>query len=202
MEEINTEQRIYEAAKVIFLQKGLQGARMQEIADEAGINKSLLHYYFRTKEKLFQVIFEETATKLFSSVVNALEGDGDFKTKIRLFVERYMDFIQENPYIPQFMINIISQNPNMLIEVFEKMEFQPKNEILKQLQMEMDKGKIMKMKPENLMINMISLMIFPFIAKPVIRGLFNKSEEEYNDMINERKKMLPEFIVNAMIIRK
>jgi AcrR family transcriptional regulator len=202
MDEISTEQKIYSAAKQIFLQKGLQGARMQEIADEAGINKSLLHYYFRTKDKLFQVIFEETASKLFTSIITALEGGNDFKTKIQLFVDRYIGFIQENPYIPQFMINIISQNPDMLLQVFEKLKIQPKNDILKQIQMEMDKGNIKKMQPEQLIINMVSLCIFPFIAKPIIKGILEKNDDEYDDLMNERKKMLPDFIINAIQFRK
>jgi len=200
MEDISTEQKIYSAAKQIFLKKGLQGARMQEIADEAGINKSLLHYYFRTKEKLFQEIFEETATKLFTSVISSLEGDGSIEIKIRLFVERYIGFIQENPYIPQFMINVISQNPDMLLQVFEKMKIQPKYEIMKQLQLEMDKGNIIKMRTEDLIINMVSLCIFPFIAKPLIQGILGKSDEDYIAFMEERKKMLPDFIVRAIQI--
>ena len=148
------------------------------------------------------MIFEETASKLFTSIITALEGGNDFKTKIQLFVDRYIGFIQENPYIPQFMINIISQNPDMLLQVFEKLKIQPKNDILKQIQMEMEKGNIKKMQPEQLIINMVSLCIFPFIAKPIIKGILEKNDAEYDDLMNERKKMLPDFIIYAIQIRK
>src|ERR1044072_5809634 len=105
----STEEKIVTAAKKVFLAKGLAGARMQDIADEAGINKALVHYYFRNKEKLFEVIFTEAALKLFPKINIIFESDGTLFEKIRLFVAEYITVMSENPYLPMFVLNEINK---------------------------------------------------------------------------------------------
>jgi TetR/AcrR family transcriptional regulator len=194
-----TEKLILDAAKLVFLEKGLKGARMQEIADKAGINKSLLHYYFRTKDKLFNIVFENIANDLFSSVVVAFYGDDDIFKKINKFTDRYIGFIKANPLLPQFMIHIIMQNPEMLIEAFDKSGIDPQKQVLEPLQKEIDKGNIIKLPPEQLIINLLSLVIFPFVAKPVIMKILKiESHEVFDEFIEERRRLLPEFIIKAI----
>ena len=116
----NTEEKILEAAKQVFQIKGLAGARMQEIADVAGINKALLHYYFRTKEKLFTVIFRFALKELQPQVIGILNSDLSLEDKIRAFVEKYLNIIKKNPSLPQFVINQLNQNPDSFDKIFEK----------------------------------------------------------------------------------
>ena len=96
----STEQIILEAAKKVFVRKGMAGARMQDIADEAGINKALLHYYFRNKEKLFEMIFMEAAEKFFPRINAIFDSDQPLFEKIESFCEEYISVVMENPYLP------------------------------------------------------------------------------------------------------
>ena len=112
----STEQKIFDAAHEIFVQKGMDGAKMQEIADRAGINKALLHYYFRSKEKLFEMIFTSAAQKLFPKINFIFESDLPLFQKIEQFCHEYLEVMIENPYLPAFLINEINQDPERFIE--------------------------------------------------------------------------------------
>src|SRR3712207_2537327 len=101
----NTEQRILQAAKTVFMHRGMAGARMQDIADEAGINKAMLHYYFRSKEKLFEVIFREAIGKFLPKINATIALDCSLFEKIHIFCREYITVLMENPYIPLFIIN-------------------------------------------------------------------------------------------------
>jgi TetR/AcrR family transcriptional regulator len=113
----NTEQRIIDAAQKIFQVKGLAGARMQEIADEAGINKAMLHYYFRTKDKLFDHIFKIAANILFPKVLIVLNTNSRLEDKIKNFVIEYITFIKAHPYLPQFILQELSNTPDRIIDI-------------------------------------------------------------------------------------
>src|SRR5215831_5817845 len=101
----NTEKRILAAAKKVFLTKGMDGARMQDIADAAGINKALLHYYFRSKEKLFEKIFTEAMSGLFPKINSILESEQTVFEKIEMICGEYIDQIQQTPYLPMFILS-------------------------------------------------------------------------------------------------
>ena len=119
--EPDTERRIMEAAAKVFMQKGRLGASMQDIADEAGINRTLLHYYFRNKEKLFDTIFERIMSKVFPDMVHALASDLPFLEKIKHFTASYARLLDENPYLPVFVFQEISLNPDRLVKRFENL---------------------------------------------------------------------------------
>src|SRR5580698_7184188 len=104
-EKDNSEEKILTAAKKIFLLKGMDGARMQDIADEAKINKALLHYYFRSKEMLFEKIFKEALEKLFPKILDIWKSDVSLFQKIENFCVKYIDMMQQNPYLPLFVLN-------------------------------------------------------------------------------------------------
>ena len=104
----NTEKKILEAAKEVFIEKGNDGARMQEIADKAGINKSLLHYYYRTKEKLFESVFKFAFSQFAPKVLNAFDGDEDFFKQLEKFISIYIDIISKNAFIPMFILNEVN----------------------------------------------------------------------------------------------
>src|SRR6185436_18120443 len=111
----STEEKILAAAKKVFTHEGMAGARMQDIADEARINKALLHYYFRSKDKLFETIFLLEAQKFFPKINMIFESDTPLFEKIEKFVNEYITEIQENPYLPWFVLNEINRQPDTFL---------------------------------------------------------------------------------------
>ncbi len=194
----NTEQSILEAAKIVFVKKGMEGARMQEIADEAGINKALLHYYYRSKDKLFNAVFKETFFKLLPNLVDLLKSDISLFEKIRLFVQNYIDIINANPLLPSFIIHELSRNPEFVITLIKSSGVNPVY-FVNQVQEEIEKGTIEPIKPLHLIVNMLSMCIFPFVARPILQDvIFNKDKQQYEIFIQERKKEVSDFIINSI----
>jgi TetR/AcrR family transcriptional regulator len=195
----DTEQLILNAARKVFIEKGLDGARMQEIADEAGINKALLHYYFRSKDKLFEMIFQEELGKFFPKMVNLIaSGDISFEDKIRAFVNNYITIFINNPFLPTFIIRELQRDPENLKLFFIKSGFDLSvikfaiTNLAQQLNMTFDEAR-------HFMINMISLCIFPFAGRPLIeRILFSEDRSEYNQFLEERKTVVAEYVINSL----
>jgi len=203
----DTETKILDAAKEVFQHKGLTGARMQEIADKAGINKALLHYYYRTKDKLFEKVFDLAFSVFIPKIRDiVLSTDKTVFEKIEFFVENYINLLQKHPYIPGFVINELNRNPEILVHVFEKnVQFKEMNLFEKfdnQLQDEVNKGIIRSVDSRNLMTNVIGLCIFPIVARPIIQGImFNNNKEEYDVFLAQRKKFVTDFIINSIKIK-
>jgi len=196
--DTNTEQLILEAAKVVFIKKGMEGARMQEIADEAGINKALLHYYFRSKDKLFTAVFKESVFKLFPNIVELLKSDIFLFDKIRLFVDNYIDIINANPLLPSFVIHELSRNPETVVEMIKSSGINPVY-FVNQVQQEIEKGTIEPVHPLHLIVNMLAMCIFPFVAKPILQEvIFNQDQKKFDIFMQERKKEVSDFIINSI----
>jgi len=201
LKQTETERLIINAAKDVFFRKGFDGARMQEIADIAGINKALLHYYFRSKEKLFEAIFEEALKKIIPNIVENMISDLDFEEKIRRFVESYIDALIEVPQIPIFILNEINRNPDRIIGVIKKMGLKPEL-ILEGIQREIDLNKIRAIDPKHLLVNIVSLCIFPFAAKPLIQKLLLfENPRLYYEFLKERKTVVVSFIIQSLKIQ-
>ena len=202
----DTETKILDAAKEVFQQKGLTGARMQEIADKAGINKALLHYYYRTKDKLFEKVFELAFSLFIPRVKEMMMSEKSVFEKIEFIVDNYINLLHKHPYIPGFIINELNRNPQMLVQLFEKnVQFKEINLFEKfdnQLQDEVNKGIIRLVDSRNLMTNVIGLCIFPIVARPIIQGImFNNNKEEYDVFLAQRKKFVTDFIINSIKIK-
>ncbi|MDD5572058.1 MAG: TetR/AcrR family transcriptional regulator [Bacteroidales bacterium] len=196
--DLKTETKILNAAKKVFVRKGLDGTRMQEIADEAGINKSLLHYYFRSKEKLFEAVFNEAFRQFIPKVSEAIESDIPFFRKIEIFVDTYISMLINNPHIPIFVLHEINRNPDKLISFMQSQGLRPEI-LLKSAMKEIEQKRIINIDPRHLVINMLGMCIFPFIAKPILKGvIFNNNEKAFMNFIQERKKEIPKFIINSI----
>lgn len=196
--DLNTEQRILEAAKDVFVRKGLEGARMQEIADEARINKALLHYYFRSKDKLFEAVFKETFFKLLPNVIDLMQSDISLFEKIRLFVENYIDVITENPLLPSFVMHELSRNPDRVVDMMKSSGINPLV-FVAQIQTEIEKGTIIPIHPLHLIVNMLAMCVFPFMAKPILAEvIFSGESQEFEYFIKERKTEVSDFIINSI----
>lgn len=197
--EKSTEEKILLAAKKTFLKNGMAGARMQDIADEAGINKALLHYYFRNKEKLFEVIFMEAAQKLFQEITFIFEADMPLFEKIENICEQYITTMSENPHLPLFVLNEINRDPkHFLKKVWNKEGFPGPQKFLEQIKKETKKGVIKKVNPLQLLINLISLCIFPFVGKAMIQFTNGLDELQFRDVMIQRKKEIPKFIIDSI----
>jgi len=195
----STEERILAAARKAFLSKGLAGARMQDIADEAGINKALLHYYFRNKEKLFEMIFMESAQKLFPKINFIFESNMPLFEKIEHFADEYISVMVENPYLPLFVLNEIHQNPvSFFKKLNEKFGFPNPKLFLEQIEKEIKKGKIKRINSVQLLMNMLSLCIFPFMAKPMFQLRMGLGESQFREFMEQRKKEVPRFIIDSI----
>lgn len=196
----STEEKILDAAKEIFVKKGMYGARMQEIADKAGINKALLHYYFRSKNKLFEAIFMEAFQDFVPKAFAVLKDNLPLEEKIRVFVANYIDIISKNPYLPIFIINEVNQNPDRLGELFKMMSV-IKTTISDQIKVKVAAGEYRSIDPVQLFSSIVSMTIFPFLAKPIITGVFEYSEEQFHEFLQERKKLIPDIIISYLKIQ-
>ncbi|MEI6124627.1 MAG: TetR/AcrR family transcriptional regulator [Bacteroidota bacterium] len=200
-EDISTEKVILEAAKKVFLDKGFDGARMQQIADEAGINKALLHYYFRSKDKLFDAIFEDAFMQFLPNISQIMVSDMEFSEKIRAFVGHYIDMLLNNPHLPIFIMRELQRNPEKIIEMMKKVGINP-GSLASYLQKETEEGGVATIPMVHLIVNMIGLCVFPFIGRPIIEGfIFNNNTEAYNKFLVERKTMVADFVINAIQIK-
>lgn len=197
----NTEKAILEAAKRVFHERGLAGARMQQIADEAGINKALLHYYFRNKQQLFKAVFQEAFATVIPKINDIFDADEPLLDKIRTFADRYTALLMQNPYLPGFIINEISNNPNFANEYLTSSVRPNPEKLLRQIQQEVENGTIIPVNPLQLVINLLSLCIFPFVAAEMIKNVSGLSGEQFQALLEERRKYVPEFVINAITPR-
>src|SRR3989339_1449775 len=196
--EHHSEEAILNAAQIVFLRRGFYGTRMQEIADEAGINKALLHYYFRSKDKIFEAIFLGSLKNFLPQILEILDSDEPFEKKINTFFSNYIGLLLKNPHIPNFIIHEVAHNPERLQSFFKKsFEAIPKK-FLKQIKDEIDAGRIEKQDPRHIIVSILSLAIFPFAAKPILQFGLNLTDEEFKQFIIERKKYLPEFVMKSL----
>ena len=181
----------------MFQEKGYGQARTRDIADEAGINLALLNYYFRSKEKLFDIIMEESMQQMFGLIVGIVNDENtELSKKIDLIANRYVDSLLENPNLPLFVLSEIQANPKKLIEKIGISENLIKNNYFyKQIQEQMDKKEIEGIAPLQIFINIVSMTVFPIVGKPLLISIHSPmTEDDYTNFINERRKLVPQWI--------
>ena len=194
----STEDKILDAAKIVFVQNGLDGTTMQQIADEAGINKSLLHYYYRSKQKLFTTVLAYAFKFVVPQLQGILNSPDDIFVKIEKLVAEYIDLLMKNKFIPAFIIHEINRNPAIIVQIMQSAGINPKV-FIDQFKMEINRGNIREMDPRHLIINIISLCIFPIIAQPLAQRLFfGNSDRDYQQFLGERKQVVTDFIINSI----
>lgn len=196
----NTEDRIVEAAKTVFIQKGMDGARMQEIATEAGINKALLHYYFRTKAKLFEKIFSLVFKDIFAVLQMAVMKEISFEQFLEQFINEYIALLKRKPYIPQFIIHEINRNPDRIVNEMKNTQFD-KQQLFDMIEQAAYEKLIRPIPPVHIITNILALCIFPFVAKPIITGFaLDGDKEKYKAYIDERSEQVIAFVKNAIFL--
>src|SRR5680860_391463 len=200
MKDSGTEQDILNAAISIFQRKGMAGARMQEIADEAKINKAMLHYYFRNKQKLFEAVFMQAFQKFAPHVNGIFNSEASVFEKIQEFTDSYISFVIENPYLPTFLIQEININPEFATSFFKAHSAPDPALFEKQIAEEIKKGILKPVEPKQLMLNLFSLCAFPFVGSGLVKGILKLDKNLFNAMMEERKKLIAELMINSIKI--
>ena len=192
--EKGAEEKILNSAQKIFQKKGMDGARMQEIADEAGINKALLHYYYRSKQLLFEAVFYRVFSLLVPQLGKVLNDDTELEEKIRNFTAGHIGFILKHPYLPNFIFQELNRNPRFLEKMRNNQDLPDITKFKAQVESEVEKGNIRPISAEELFINILSLNAFPFVGKALLQTFIDADEETYRRLMEERKHKVADFI--------
>jgi AcrR family transcriptional regulator len=200
LKDNSTEEKILDAAKEVFMKYGLYGARMQDIADTAGINKALLHYYFRNKEKLFDKIFENALSRFFEQSQIFENSDQPVKERIFHYVSNVIDFYAEYPQMSMFIIKEIGNNPDLFRQKVMAAKKNKSLRIITTLEEAIKRGEICKIDTAMFMINLQSLCSFPFLASPIFKHSLKSYGKDWNiDFSPEKlKQTVYTFIENSL----
>ena len=195
------EEKILEAAEKLFLDKGFALTTTTEIAKEAGCNQALVHYYFRTKEKLFQRIFEEKLKFFASAFFSAGQQGNTFEERLARKIEAHFDMLARNPKLPLLLINELTLHPERLTEIKANISAIPLSilhSLESDLNAEIEKGTIRPVTVFDLILNIVSLNVFLFVSRPVVNTVLNLTEEESQKMIASRRKEIVETILGSL----
>ncbi|MBC8984166.1 TetR/AcrR family transcriptional regulator [Pedobacter sp. N36a] len=192
---LTTEDKIKQAATKLFIEKGFAATRTREIAEEAGINLALLNYYFRSKEKLFDVVMEESL-QLFLKGLEEILNDVNtvLKDKIAGISVHYIDLLKSHPDLPLFILTEIRANPSRLETNLNVKEMLKESNFYKQLEATTQK----RVEPMHFIMNILGLLVFPFISSPVLRGQNEQGKAEFDQLMEARKHWVPIW-VEAML---
>lgn len=194
----STEERIKEAAARVFVKKGYAATKTRDIADEAGINIASLHYYYRSKDKLFQIVIGE-ALKKFSKVLDeTFNSDSPLDVKIKTFVSQFIDFFKDNPFVPLFILSESQNNPEKVEQMLADQKTVDK--LKEQLDGLADKGVIRRMHIAHFMMNVVGMTVFPFVSKPLMMRKLKLSPEEYKELLEERKRIVPDILIRYLYL--
>ena len=198
---MNSEERIKAAARKVFHQKGYAGTRTRDIAEEAGINHAMVNYYFRSKEKLFGIVMLETMTFFFKGVSTILNNENtSLEEKIEQVVANYIDLLLEEPELPTFMFNEVRTNPEPFVANTPILQALENSVLARQYAEAVAQGRITEPNLIHTVLNVISLVIFPFIAQPIFTALSRTNKEAYKALMLERKKLIPQWIKAMLFV--
>jgi AcrR family transcriptional regulator len=196
--DLSTEEKIKKAAFKLFTKKGYVATRTRDISEEAGINLALLNYYFRSKERLFELLMVEILQNFFKGMAQIFnEGSTTFDEKVKIFVENYTELLKQQPDLPLFIFQELRMNPERLAskvgldEMFKSFFFQ-------QLHREIEAKKIVAVHPLHYVMNLIGMCVFPFIAAPVLRHLAGIDARAFASLLDERKVLVPQWMSMIM----
>jgi AcrR family transcriptional regulator len=198
LKDSKTEEVILNAAKVVFMEFGLYGARMQQIADRAGINKALLHYYFRNKEKLFDRVFENALARYFQNMEVLTDETLPIDERVHIYADRFVDFLNEYPNMAIFLIKEVSLNQALFEEKVNRHKNQ-KASLIRVLNEGIEKGLIQPLNTMLFFVNLVSLCTYPFVARPIFNVVALKNNEQWgSSQIQDLRNSIHEFIENKI----
>lgn len=194
----DTEEKIFEAAREIFLRRGTARARMQDIADTAGINKALLHYYFRSKDRLSEAVFREAVREMLPRIFEHLKSEQPIDEKVEAIIHEYIGFLSDNPHLPAFVLYEINYQPERMKQFVRSMGPVELEVLADQINERVEAGTMRPIAPEQFVVNLVALCVFPFVACPMLDGLLGIGDEQFEAFIERRKQELPSFFLNAL----
>lgn len=198
---LTTEELIINAAAKVFTEKGFAAARMDDIANEAGINRALLHYYYRSKDKMFSIIFEQKFITMFSGIAQIVTSNKPLFEKIADLVEHELTMLVQNPELPLFVLGELSRNPDFIFEKIRNSPYTPGNmfELIEaQVKVEYEKGIIKKIEGASLMINIMALCVYPFAARSLVQFFLKADRESFLQQAYLRKEGIIDFIISGI----
>lgn len=197
-QQLSTQEKIVYSATQLFLEKGYDRTSVRDIASKAKINVALMNYYFRSKEILFETIIDLLIGKSSVSLKEILNSDLELNTKIKNYVSRYIDILIENPLLISFVLAVLNRNPEKLTKLKVADDLYNSPIFSNQLKEEAAKGNIRDVEPEQLFINILSLVAFPFAIKHMICQKNNFNQSEFIGFIKQRKKIIYEMIMSYL----
>ena len=179
---------------------------MQEIAEEAGVNQALLHYYFRTKERLAAAVFRQAASRLAPSILRVLGSDLPLEEKVEQFVHLYIDMVRKHPFVPGYILSELHHHPERLAAIATAVTGYPAVPVAQglieklgaQLRERAAAGSMRPIAPEQFVVNLLALCVFPFVARPVLAVAFGIDDAAFERFLDERRAELPNFILSAL----
>lgn len=194
----NTEQKIFDAATELFLEKGVDRTSVREIASKAGINLALMNYYFRSKENLFDAIFSQLVKTNTKKLIKILDSDLGLEEKIRQYVGVYIDMLSDNPLLVSFVMSILHRSRDRITEMKAVSSLYSTEKFANQIIEESKKGNIRRTDPTHLYVDMLSLIAFPFAIKLLIMDKRSFTDEEFSAFIKERKQRIPDMLIEGL----
>ncbi len=194
----STEEKIKDAAKKIFLEKGFGSTTTRDIAECADTNIALVNYYFRSKERLFQEVFKESFGETFLPVARILNDDLPLEAKIYKFVDHMTELLKRDPLLPMFVLSEMRGEHSKVCDMMTAIHQQEVNRFQQQLEEEAAKGNIRKTDFSQVEISLMSMVIFPFISMNMLKMKKNLTTEEFYQLMDERKKAIPEMILTYL----
>jgi AcrR family transcriptional regulator len=197
--DLETRERILDAAHTVFLRKGTAASRTQEIASEAGVNKALVHYYFGTKATLADAIFERAlgtiAPKIFGILADPERGIAE---KVRAIVHEQIAFHSERPYFAGYLVTELHADPERVARLMAKRGKVPLDVIRRQLREAGRAGQIRPISAEQFVVNLMGLLIFPFAIRPALAELLSLDATRWPAFLDERRRILPDFFMAGL----
>jgi len=202
----DTERRILDAAHAVFVRRGTAGARMQEIAAEAGVNQALLHYYFRSKDRLSQAAFERAASQFMPTVIQVLASDAELEAKVTRIIELELDHLARAPYLPGYIISEVTHHPERARQLIASVTGRAPEDVRpqvvamlrKQIDARVKSRRMRSIAPEQFVVNLMALCIFPFAARPMIAAMLGMDQHAFEQFIARRRQDLPAFFLGAL----
>ncbi|HZR26195.1 MAG TPA: helix-turn-helix domain-containing protein [Vicinamibacterales bacterium] len=203
----DTERAILDAAHAVFVRRGTAGARMQEIAKEAGVNQALLHYYFRSKEALARAAFERAATQLMPAVIQVVASERPLEEKVEEVIALELEHLSRAPYLPGYIIGEVTHHPERARQLIAAMthgltpdDIRPRmfGPLSRQIAERVAAGRMRPIAADSFMVNLMSLCIFPFAGQHMLQAMLGLDADGFRQFIARRRDELPQFFLGAL----
>lgn len=200
--ESDARTRILDAADAVFVRHGIDGARMQEIANQAGVNKALLHYYFRSKEDLAKAVWFRVASSFVPGVFQMLASDLSLDDKISRFVDTYHATLTRHPYLLAYVISEAARRPELVDEFYTAERRRAARRMVaklgRQIEEQVEAGAMAAVSVEQFMVTLVGSCLFPFAARPMLAAVLGLGPKKFDDFMKQRQRELPQFLKRAL----